>query len=1218
MGWIIDNGIILGFFKPMKELTGHASAISLSLITIGFFITVIACNKKPDNEQDSGQNKLFHFLPPQRTGIRFVNQLHETDTFNALFYEYYFNGAGTAAGDINNDGLSDLFFGGNMERSRLYLNKGDFKFEDITEAAEIDTKGSWVTGISMADINQDGWLDIYVCVGGNVADDYTNLLFVNNGDKEHPAFTERAAEAGLDDEGYSTQAVFFDYDLDGDLDMYLLTSAMNVPNKNSVRSGVDERIAITADRLYRNDGINPETELPRFKNVSKEAGITKVGFGLGIGISDFNQDGWPDIYVANDYITDDLLYINQGDDTFKDEIREYFKHLSYSAMGMDIADFNNDGLADVFTLDMLPEDYFRKRVMAGNMRDYRRYMGEQMAGYTKQYIRNMLQLNNGVVNGKHTFSEIGQLAGVFETDWSWAPLFADFDNDGFKDLFIGNGIPSDLTNMDFSAIWIKKVRENPSIDFNVLQKVLKKELIKKGNVKKPNVVFRNKGGLMFEDVSKVWGMDRPSYSTSTALADLDNDGDLDVVLNNIDDLASIYKNNTIENGEVDSLSHYLRLVLRGSEMNRRGIGSKIRLFYDDRQQFYEHFTVRGFQSTMDGRIHFGLGRYASIDSLMITWPDGRSQVLMDIQSDQTLILDYSNVSNTDHKHNNEKDNDLLFREVSGETGIAYEHRERKFVDFRIQPLIPHKYSKEGPGIAVGDVNGDGRDDFFIGGSTGYSGAIFVQQANGKFSPFPLPGNKNFEDMGALFFDADADGDNDLYVVSGGTGLPPGNPFYSDRLFINDGKGDFILTKNALPHDDVCGSQVTASDFDKDGDLDLFVCGRVDLEHYPMPAKSFLLRNDSEGMRVAFTDITDESGFRPEQSGLISAALWSDFNLDGWPDLVLAGEWMPLTFYKNIEGHLENVTSSTGLGAYSGWWNSLTAADYDKDGDIDYVAGNLGLNTRFKVSQDQPMRIVAKDFDRNGTLDPVCSFYVQGVSYPIYHRNLMLRQLPYLKRKFKTYEDYAKARMSDIFSKEELVDSYQAECTYFQSAYIENTGDGTFQIHQLPLEAQFAPVFGMLADDFNADGSIDLLLTGNSYSSNVEDGQFDAFTGLYLEGDGAGGFEPAISRESGFFVDGDGKGMADLSMKDGSQLILIAQNSGPLKVFKTDMNRGKVIRLEKDDAYAELRYKSGKTERREFYYGSGYLSSSSRVCRIPEHVVSVVITKFFGDSRKISF
>ncbi len=1218
MGSETDRERFTIFSNGLKKLSGHSPVIYSFLLLLALSLLIISCKKNGITEKNAGHGKLFRLLPPGRTGIRFVNRLHETDTFNALFYEYYFNGSGTATGDINNDGLPDIFFGGNMERSRLYLNKGNFKFKDITEKAGIDTRGSWVTGISMVDINQDGWEDIYISVGGNIVDDYTNLLFVNDGNRDHPHFTEQAKAVGLADNGYSTQAAFLDYDRDGDLDMYLLTSSMNVPNKNSVRSQMDRSMARTVDRLYRNDGPDPVSGLPRFTNVSKEAGIVREGFGLGIGISDINRDGWPDIYIANDYITNDVLYINQGDGTFKDEVKSYFKHLSYSAMGMDIADFNNDGLVDIFTLDMLPEDYFRKRIMAGNMRDYRRYMGEQMAGYTKQYIRNMLQLNNGSINGRYSFSEIGQLAGVFETDWSWAPLFADFDNDGLKDLFVGNGIPSDLTNMDFSALWLRTIKENPSMDFEVLQQILKKELDKKGHVKKPNVVFRNTGGYVFKNVSADWGMVKPSYSTSTSLADLDNDGDLDLILNNIDDPAMVYENTRIKENKVDSLSHYLELILQGSANNRGGIGSKVILYGGGTQQYYEHYRVRGFQSTLDSKIHFGLGKYEIIDSLRVVWPDGNCQLLKSVPADRTLRLNYKDALKKKYViRNAEEENSYLFKEVSGELNIEYVHREWPFIDFRIQPLVPHKYSKEGPGIAVGDVNGDGRDDFFVGGSSGFAGSFFIQEANGKFRSKPLPGNPNYEDMGALFFDADGDDDMDLYVVSGGTGLPPGNPFYADRLYINDGKGNFDLAADAIPRDVVCGSQVTAADFDQDGDLDLFVCGRVDLEHYPLPARSFLLRNESKSGQVLFSDVTAEAGIDLGKSGLIAAALYTDFNRDGWPDLVIAGEWIPLTFYRNSRGHFEDITATTGLQKYSGWWNSLAGADFDRDGDIDYVAGNLGLNTRFKVSQDQPMRIVAKDFDRNGILDPVCSFYVQGESYPIYHRNLMVSQLPYLKRKFKTYEAYARAKMSDIFSEEELEGAYKAACNYFRTAYIENNGDGTYRMHSLPMEAQFAPVFGILTGDFNTDGNTDVLLTGNSYSFNVEDGQFDAFIGLLLEGDGNGGFVPVLGRKSGFLVDGDAKGFAALTMNDGRELVLAARNSDTLKVFRTEIMKGKVLRLEREDACAVLKYRSGATERREFYYGSGYLSGSSRILRIPTGVVSAVIHTYQGKTRNVS-
>ena len=1190
------------------------SPFSLTIITILAF-ALTSCFRTGSGNQFHGRPFLQE-LPSSHTGIQFNNQLHESDTNNPLFYEYYYNGAGLAVGDIDNDGLSDIFFGANMEKSRLYLNKGGLKFKDITEASGINTEGSWVTGVNMIDLNQDGWMDIYLSVGGNIDDDYRNLLYISNGEKDHLTFTERAEDAGLQDDSYSTQAAFFDYDRDGDLDMYLVTSAKNVPNKNTVRRPVGDGTHITTDRLYRNEGTNPASQLPVYRNVSKEAGITWDGFGLGISISDINRDGWPDIYVSNDYITNDLLYINQGDGTFRNEIRDYFKHVSYSTMGMDIADFNNDGLVDVFTLDMLPEDYFRKRIMAGNMRSYERYRAEIGAGYLEQYIRNMLQLNNGAVNGEYSFSEIGQLAGVFETDWSWAPLFADLDNDSYKDLFISNGIPHDLTNMDYSALWISTMKKNPSIEFEVLRAILMKDLNKRENVKKPNVIYRNSGGYVFEDVSSEWGMDQPTYSTSAVFSDLDNDGDLDLVLNNINDPASVYRNNLIGNHGTDSSSHYLTIHLSGSELNRNGIGTRITLYHNDQLQYYEHFPVRGFQSMVDRKIHIGLGRNLLVDSIFIEWPDGKIQYLYDIPANQPLVLSHWDASHQEYRDIFEDPGTQLFEEVSGYINVEYTHREREFVDFNIQPLIPHMYSREGPGIAVGDMNADGLDDFFVGGSTGFAGRLFMQHESGSFASKPLPGNKNFEDMGALFFDADADGDEDLYVVSGGTGLPPGNPFYADRLFINNGRGEFELLNHALPANGVCGSQVTAADFDKDGDLDLFVCGRVDLEHYPLPPRSYLLRNDSDGSVVRFRDVTKSIGGGLENAGLISAALWSDFNMDGWTDLLLAGEWMPIRFYQNVKGAFQEVIRETGLENYSGWWNSLVAADFDRDGDMDYVAGNLGLNTRFKVSKDQPLQIFAKDIDMNGTLDPVISYYVQGESYPASHRNLILGQLPYLHKKFEKYEDFARATMSDLFTEEEISEAYTAECRFLESAYIENGGDGEFKVLPLPIEAQFAPVFGMLANDYNGDGNFDLLLVGNYHSSNVEDGQHDAFKGLFLEGDGRGNFSAVLPRESGFFVDGDAKGMAEITSLDGSPLILVTQNAGEMKVHKAGTPGRRLIRLKRNDVRAEIHFDSGETGYREFYYGSGYLSHSSRVIRLPENVASVKVITYTGEIREI--
>jgi hypothetical protein len=700
---------------------------------------------------------------------------------------------------------------------------------------------------------------------------------------------------------------------------------------------------------------------------------------------------------------------------------------------------------------------------------------------------------------------------------------------------------------------------------------------------------------------------------------LDNDGDLDLVLNNLNDPASIYKNTWIENSLPDSNAHYLKIHLMGSTRNKGGIGAKIRLNYKGHLQFYEHFPVRGFQSMVDPEIHFGMGGITEIDTLWIWWPDGKEQYLFHVPVDQLKVLKYDEASFLEKSEQTEQAIIKLFKEVSNETKIMYHHKEKEFIDFRIQPLMPHLFSKEGPGIAVGDVNSDGLDDFFVGGSSGFFGAIFIQQKDGSFSSTPLHDNPNYEDMGSLLFDADRDGDGDLYVVSGGTGLPPGNPFYLDRLYLNNGNGTFSRSENALPENSICGSQVTASDFDRDGDLDLFVCGRVKLENYPYPEKSFLLRNDSKGPdAVRFTDITSEASEELGRVGLVSSALWTDYDLDGWTDLILTGEWMPVTIFRNNKGKFINITANSGLAQYTGWWNSLTGADFDKDGDIDYVAGNHGLNTRYKVSQEEPMKIIAKDFDNNGFIDPVCSYYVQGKSFPVYHRNIMIDQMPFIQVKYNRYEEFARATFNDIFSEEQLAGAYMADSRYFNSSYIENMGNGTFELHSLPIEAQFAPVFGILANDYNGDDNTDILLVGNSYSSNVEDGQYDASIGLFLEGDGGGNFKPVLGRNSGFFVDGDAKGMAELIMHDGRSLILAAQNSGNLKVFSTEKVVSDIVRINRNDAIAEIVYENGQTERKEFYYGSGYLSSSSRICKVSQNVVSITITEYSGESRTIHY
>ena len=1112
--------------------------------TLGILGVLVALGcTRPGDESPTGA-PLFQEVASDRSGITFANVLTETDSLNIIFNEYFYNGSGVAIGDINNDGLSDIFFGGNMVNSRLYLNKGHLSFEDVTTAASISTDERWVAGVSMVDINQDNLLDIYVCVGGGYGEDYHNLLFVNESTKEEVKFTERATPVGLDDDRYSVQSAFLDYDGDGDLDVYLLTSALEIPNKNTIRPRKNDGSVSNTDRLYRNEGLDSLTGLPYFTDVSREAGIQWDGFGLGVAVSDVNRDGWPDVYVANDYLSNDLLYINQGDGTFREQISDYLKHQSYNAMGVDIADFNNDGRADIVTLDMLPPDNYRKKMMAGGLRGEERYRIEQQFGYAPQVIRNCLQLNQGVIQGTPTFSEIGQLAGVSATDWSWSALLADFDNDGHRDLLVTNGIPHDITNLDHTSYRQQLAYTNPT--FAEYSQKLVQDLQRLGNVKLPNVVFRNQGDLTFEDKSTDWGFTEPTYSNGAAYGDLDNDGDLDLVVNNLNDPALVLEN-TLKTPNNQAETHFLSIDLVGSPANRKGVGATITVFHSLGQTHYEHFPTRGFLSSVDYRIHLGLGSAARLDSLKVRWPDGRQQVLPSVVPDERLTLRYADAERP-APSTRAPEHPLLFSEATKRYGLTYEHQGQKTNDFAVQPLLLRSYSQEGPGLAVGDVNGDGRDDIYVGATPGHAGQLYVQAADGSFSASPLRGSEPYADVAALLFDADGDDDLDLYVVSGGARHPVGSPHYRDRLYTNDGRGNFTDDSTALPQQAYSGAAVAAADYDHDGDLDLFVAGRTTLPSFPQPERSVLLRNESSQDSVRFRDVTDKLLPGLPQAGILSSALWSDFNRDGWPDLVLAGEWMPLTFFENQQGTFQDVTDRTGLASYPGWWNSLTAADFDGDGDVDYVAGNQGLNNRFTASQEEPIRLTVHDFDGNGSGEAVSSHYVQGENVPLFGRDRLKKQLPYLQKKFTNYHDFAQASFDEVISPKEQAAGHVLESRYLASAYVENRGNGTFALHPLPTEAQFAPISSMLAHDFDQDGFADVLAVGNAYGSDVASGPYDASIGLLLRGDGQGGFTAVPGRESGFLVQGEAKSMVLLSGIEDTTLVVVAQYAGPLKAF----------------------------------------------------------------------
>ncbi len=1167
-------------------------ALRLKYISISIVLGLLffACHQKNTTPL------LFELIPTEQSGISFTNEIKEDEKLNILTFEYFYNGAGVGIGDFNNDGLKDVFFSSNMGKSRLYLNKGNFSFQDITDASGINTTGKWAAGVSVVDINQDGYQDIYLCFGGpNAADKRANAFYINNGNN---TFTDRAKEYGLADTGHSVQAVFLDYDKDNDLDMYLLTNITDELGPNVIRPKRNNGEMINTDRLYQNNGNGT------FSNVSRQAGILKEGYGLGVSVCDINQDGWPDIFVSNDYVSNDLLYINNHDGTFTDQASRVFKHTSYSAMGNDVSDYNNDGLLDLIEVDMLPADNYRKKMMLGAT-NHDRYRSEIQYGYDPQFMRNSLQLNQGLDHdGVPNFSEIGMLAGVSASDWSWCPLFADIDNDGWRDLIITNGYPRDITNRDFINYRAQEyMQQNQqqgggSKIYSALQKLDGAFL--------NNFIFQNKKNLGFEDVSKNWGFTQSSYSTGAAYADLDNDGDLDMIVTNTGIPAFVYKNNT------DSIYHnnFLTISLNGPTGNKNGYGTKINLYANGLNSFQEHQTIHGYQSSMQDEIHFGLGKATHVDSIVITWPNGQLQHLTNVKANQILKINFTE-SKTETFQNKKIESDWITNATN--LGINFLHKETPYTDFNIQPLLPHKFSMAGPGIAVGDMNGDKLDDFFIGGAYNQSGELFFQQANGKFTSRQLDvGKKYEEDMGSLLFDADNDNDLDLYVVSGGNEFADASMYYQDRLYFNDGKGNFTIDRQALPRNFTSGSCVTASDFDADGDLDLFVGGKIKPQHYPEGGTSQLLENS--GGR--FIDITTKIAPGLNHIGMVNAAVWSDVNNDNLPDLIVVGEWMPITVFINHGKSFQNITNELGLANSIGWWNSIQASDINHDGYIDYLVGNHGLNSRYTTSSENPLQIYVNDFSGNGNNNAIITYTKDGKTYPIHPRDDLMQQLPGLRKKFLLYHDYANATLHDIFSEEKIKEASSFTVNTMQTSLVINHGNSEWKINPLQVEAQFAPVFGSLINDYDGDGNDDLLLIGNDYSAEVINGRYDAFNGLMLKGNGKGNFIKAASQ---FNVNGDGKGLVQLLAHDNTPLLIATQNNDQLLTFAVKKrNIDRIIRANSNDAYAIIKLANGATIKKEVYYGSGYLSSSSRYFQIPKSATSVEIYNYQGQKRNVLF
>ncbi|WP_158861115.1 VCBS repeat-containing protein [Lunatibacter salilacus] len=1167
---------------------------------------------------------LFRTLKSSATNLDFTNTITENDSVNILTYEYVYNGGGVGIGDFNNDGYPDVYLSGNMVGNRLYLNNKDLSFTDITTTV-LECKANWSSGVAVVDINHDGWLDIYVCTSGPYDFyDKKNKLFVNQGlDADGiPQFIEMAEAYGLDFDGPTTHAAFFDYDKDGDLDLYLLNNTLkNNSSPNRIVPQVNDGSSVNNDRLFRNN--ERETGQLNFTDVSKEAGIIYEGYGLGLAVQDLNDDGWIDIYVSNDYISNDLVYINKGDGTFSEESSSVFGHLSYSAMGNDVADINNDGLVDIITVDMLPADNKGRKMMLPYV-TYTHHQYQKLNGYHPQYTRNTLQLNNGVMKGGlPKFSEIGQLSGIAETDWSWGPLFVDFNNNGRRDLFISNGYPKDITNRDFSDF-----RQNTGVQlfksYVEGNRNLLEQLDQYPDLKVQNKIFENNGDLTFTDRSLDWGSFEPSYSSGVAYADFDLDGDMDVLINNINQEVQLLEN-TLRTPESNlaEKSNYIKIDLIGPELNPNGLGAKVRLYCHGYLQFYENSPYRGYQSTVENLIHFGLGDASVVDSIEVQWPDGRHSSHKSIRINEVLKIHYSGSITKDFVSREIK---ALFKDVTKHSNIDYIHKEVPYVDFHNQILLPHMFSQKGPGIAVGDINGDNLEDFYVGGGFKHAGQFFVQNTDGTFYNKPITSGEKFEeDMGCLLFDADGDNDLDLYVVSGSSEFEMGSKYYMDRLYVNDGKGNFDIKSDALPDIRRSGANVSAADYDKDGDLDLFIGGMLVPNQYPMPASSLILRNETTSKdNPQFVDVTNEIAPELSRLGLVSSSLWTDFNNDGLLDLIVVGEWLPVTFFLNEGGTFKNITAELpgNVQEYTGWWNSIVGADFDNDGDIDYVVGNLGLNSKLKASFDNPLKLYADDFDKNGSIDPIIAYPLDGNYYPLASRDEIASQTPSMKKKFQNHTSFAEATFSDMFSEEELKNSVVLNAKYFRTAYFENIGNDAnglpkFEIKSLPTIAQFGPIYGMNAQDFDEDGNIDLLLTGNSFSVNPMLGRYDALNGIFLKGDGHGNFGVVPNQESGFFLEGDGKALAELVMDSGESLLLASQNNDSVKAFLQEENKFTIYNTESNDAYSYLYFKNGKKRKHEFYYGHSYLSQSTRKLKYDIHRIdSIQVYNFLGEKKTI--
>jgi len=1086
--------------------------------------------------RESHSPPLFELLSPEATGVAFANTLPEKADFNILNYLYYYNGGGVAVGDIDGDGLPDLYFTSNLGPNKLYRNRGNYTFEDITGKAGVADPDAWKTGVTMADVNGDGKVDIYVSGADYLGLHGRNVLYINNGDG---TFTDRAKEYGLDHVGYNTQALFFDYDGDGDIDMYLLDHSTHAQRAMASQAQGSATSPRTGDRLFRNDGGH-------FTDVTDAAGLHDGidGYGLGVVASDFNNDGCPDIYVTNDFQGNDYLYINNCNGTFTESIAKATGHTSRFSMGVDAADFNNDGRTDIISLDMQPE---REDILktSANAESFNIYNLRLEAGYQPQYARNALQLNRG----KGRFSEIGYLSGVFATDWSWSALFADLDNDGKKDLFVTNGIfrrPNDMDYISFVGNEAVQATLHDTItnaNLGLLQKMPQIPLVK--------YAFRNDGNLKFTNMAEAWGLAQPGFSNGAAYVDLNNSGNLDLVVNNINAPASIYRSHAREINR----NHYLTVQLRGSGANTAGIGARVEITQKGEKQVVEQMPTRGFLSSVDPRLHFGLGSSSRIDTLTVIWPNHRFQTLTNVQGDTILTLVQKDASQM-YQYSAPASAPPMFADVTAKTGVDFKHEEDTFYDYSREPLMPHLLSTEGPRLAVADVNGDGLDDFYVGGAKWQPGKLFIQQHDGTFRASAQPAfeaDSLSEDIGASFFDANGDGRQDLLVVSGGNEFWGEQDALRPRLYLNDGHGNFKRARDALPNIFENGSCVAVGDFNGDGRPDLFIGSRVVSKSYGMIPRSHLLENDGTGR---FTDVTLEKAPALSEAGMVSSATWIDYDHDGKLDLVVVGEWMPVRVFHQENGKLVDRTKEAGLSRTNGWWNSVEAVDLRGNGRRDLVLGNLGLNSYLHASLKEPARLYVNDFSHSGggNLEQILTSYKNGVSYPVAGRDELLKKIPSLRGKYPSYKDFGASRVEDIFPAADLSQAQVREAYTFASAVALNNGNGAFTLQPLPVEAQFAPIYASLAGDFDGDGKTDLLVGGNFYGVIPVLGRYDASYGLLLRGDGKGGFTAVDMAESNLVIDGQVRDMKMLRGPKGERLIVVARNNDKVMVLRQTTRR----------------------------------------------------------------